>query len=185
MADSTPAPFDLPAHVEESVDSIAALHAEHHENATLLQRVADRGTALMGDGRFLAVGTAVAIGWIDLNLLVPAFGLRPFDPPPFAWLEGLISLASFTMVVLILASQRRADDLAERRAQFTLELAILNERKTAKVIELLEEFRRDDPEVRDRIDAEAEQMARPADPPSVLSAIKQTHAVATNRADGR
>jgi uncharacterized membrane protein len=57
-----------------------------------------------------------------------------------------------------------------------LELAILSEQKTAKVIQLLEEFRRDNPMIRDRVDYEAEAMAQPADPQSVLAAIKETHA---------
>jgi uncharacterized membrane protein len=59
-----------------------------------------------------------------------------------------------------------------------LELAILSEQKTAKVIQLLEESRRDNPLIRSRVDQEAEAMAQPADPQSVLDAIKETHAEA-------
>jgi hypothetical protein len=32
----------LPAHIEETIRSIARLHAEHHQNATPLQRAFDR-----------------------------------------------------------------------------------------------------------------------------------------------
>ena len=81
-------------------------------------------------------------------------------------------------VVLILATQRREYQLAQLREQLTLELAILSEQKTAKVIQLLEESRRDNPLIRDRVDQEAEAMAQPADPQSVLDAIKETHAEA-------
>jgi hypothetical protein len=35
----------LPAHIEETIRSIARLHAEHHQNATPLQRAVDRITA--------------------------------------------------------------------------------------------------------------------------------------------
>jgi uncharacterized membrane protein len=52
----------------------------------------------------------------------------------------------------------------------------LSEQKTAKVIELLEEFRRDNPLVRDRVDQEADAMAQPSDPQRVLDAIKEIHA---------
>lgn len=44
-----------------------------------------------------------------------------------------------------------------------MELAILSERKIAKVIELLEELRRDSPQVQDRVDRQADQMAQPAE----------------------
>jgi uncharacterized membrane protein len=51
----------------------------------------------------------------------------------------------------------------------------LSEQKIAKVIQLLEESRRDNPLVGNRLDSEAEPMAQPADPQSVLDAIKKTH----------
>ena len=66
--------------------------------------------------------------------------------------------------------------IAERREQLTLELAIPGEQKTAKVIELLEAPRRDDPHLRVRADPEAAAMARPADPSSVIAAIDASHA---------
>jgi uncharacterized membrane protein len=76
---------------------------------------------------------------------------------------------------LILATQQREYQLAQLREQLTLELAILSEQKTAKVIQLLEESRRDNPLIRNRVDQEAEAMAQPADPQSVLDAIKEIH----------
>jgi hypothetical protein len=42
------------------------------------------------------------------------------------------------------------------------------------VIELLEESRRDNPLIHNRVDQEADVMAKPADPKTVLEAIKET-----------
>ena len=81
--------------------------------------------------------------WIGLNLLAPQFGVAGLDPPPFTWLGLALSLVALYLMVLILTAQRRDDELAELREQLTLELALLSEQKTAKMIELLEEFRRD------------------------------------------
>ena len=78
------------------------------------------------------------------------------------------------MTVLILTTQRREDEMAGHREQLTLELAILSEQKSAKIIALLEELRRDNPMIRDRHDAEAEALSTPADPNSVLEAIKES-----------
>jgi uncharacterized membrane protein len=116
-----------------------------------------------------------------------ALGYRPLDPPPFPWLAGAASVASLYLVVLILTTQRRDDRLAQRRELLNLELAILSEQKTAKVVALLEELRRDSPAVRDRVDKLADVMARPADPQSVIDAIKETRseaAHASRAADG-
>ena len=59
------------------------------------------------------------------------------------------------------------------REQMTLESALLTEQKTRKIIELLEELRRDSPGVHDRLDVEAEQMAAKADPHEVLAVIAE------------
>jgi uncharacterized membrane protein len=74
---------------------------------------------------------------------------------------------------MILTSQSRADRFANLREQMTLESTLLTEQKTRKIIELLEEFRRDSPGVRDRRDLEAEQMAAKTDPHEVLTAIEE------------
>jgi len=128
--------------------------------------------------------TAIAAGWISLNLLAAALGYGAIDPPPFPGLGLAVSLVSLYIVVLILATQRREYQLAQLREQLTLELAILSEQKTAKVIQLLEESRRDNPLIRNRVDQEAEAMAQPADPQSVLDAIKETHAEAEQISGG-
>ena len=94
----------------------------------------------------------------------------------------MVSLVSLYMVALVLGTQRREDGLAQQREQLTLELAILSEQKTAKIIQLLEEFRRDNPQIHDRVDQEAETMAQPADPQGVAAAIKEAHAEAEQTA---
>ena len=110
---------------------------------------------------------------MGLNSLAAALGFRPFDPPPFPWLSGAASLASLYLVVLILTAQKRDDRLMQRRELLSLELAILSEQKTAKVIALIEELRRDNPLIHNRIDEQADRMAEPANPQSVIDATKE------------
>ena len=94
---------------------------------------------------------------------------RPHSP---GWKENLTSMV-LHMAALILTTQRRADRLASLREQMTLQLAILSEQKAAKVIALVEELRRDSPEIRERIDSEAQAMATHANPEAVSQAIKE------------
>jgi uncharacterized membrane protein len=93
--------------------------------------------------------------------------------------RGASRLSRLTPATLLLAGRRGLPGFAlhatQRREQLTLELAILIEQKTAKIIQLLDESRRDNPQVHDRHDPEAEAMAQPADPGSVLVAIRETH----------
>jgi uncharacterized membrane protein len=47
-------------------------------------------------------------------------------------------------------------------------------KKITKVVALLEQLRQDSPDLRDRVDELAEAMSQPADPQSVIDAIKET-----------
>jgi len=165
----------LPAHIDETVRAIARLHAEHYLQSHPLQRTVNRLTALVGRPGFVGLLTVAVFGWMLANLGAAWFGLEPADPPPFAWLQGVVGLMALYMTALILATQRHEDQLAGHREQLTLELAILGEQKSAKIIELLEEMRRDDPSLRNRVDHEAVAMSLPADPQAVLDAIKDSH----------
>ncbi len=174
MADLDGARSDLPVHIEETIKSIAGLHAEHHENASQHQRAVDHITSLLGRPAFIAALTVLVVGWVSLNWFAVALGHHALDPPPFAWLSGAASLASLYLVVLILTTQSGDDRLTQRLELLNLELTILSEQKIAKVVALLEELRHDSPHLRNRVDELAEVMAQPADPQSVIDAMKKT-----------
>ncbi len=160
----------------DSVRAAALLHGEHERQATVSQRFAERLTAFIARPRFIVFIVLVAAAWAGYNAVSFARHVPSFDPPPCPWLQGLISLCALATAILILGTQRRAAGLAEQRAALTLEVALLAERKTAKLIELLEELRRDHPEIADRHDSEARLMARSADPEALLDAINDSHA---------
>ena len=164
----------VPAHVENTVQAVARFHATHEAEATSLQRLIERVTKRAGRPAFLALLTVLVLGWITLNLGLMAFGRRPLDEPPFFWLQGAVTITALYMTVLILTTQRREDKLAGLRDQLTLELSILSEEKSAKIIGLLEELRRDDPNISDRPDEHADALSAPADPNAVLDALKGT-----------
>jgi uncharacterized membrane protein len=63
--------------------------------------------------------------------------------------------------------------LADRHAHLDLQVNLLTEEKTSKIIALLEELRRDMPDVRNKTDHEAEELSRHADAKAVLSAIER------------
>ena len=127
----------------------------------------------MGRPRFLLGLMVLAVVWMGSNVLLPLAGNTPPDRPPFARMELSFSMLALLVAVLILTSQRRADRFANLREQLTLEATLLTEQKTRKIIELLEELRRDSPEVVDRIDREADQMATKANPHNVLGIIEE------------
>ena len=70
-----------------------------------------------------------------------------------------------------------------RRAELTLQLAILAEQKNAKIIQMLDDLRRDHPEIQDRVDDDAKAMSTPADPGAVVKAINTLQAKPDYRPD--
>lgn len=161
---------DLAAHEKDAIDALADLHSEHYSGATGPQRLIDAITDRLGrPWGVIALGLVIVL-WTALTVALTKGGV---EQPSFAWLELTATLAALIVSVLILVTQRRADQLDERRAQLTLELAMLADQKSAKIIALLEEIRRDSPHLANRPDAESEDMATPADPKAVLAALEE------------
>ena len=165
----------LPPHIEDPVRSIAELHAEHDRQASLYQRTIERLIHQLGQPAALVVISVIIVLWAGTNIGLRSMHAAAFDPAPFGFLQGVISTAALFMTVLILTSQRHENHLAERRAQLTLQLAMVSEQKIAKLIELVEGQRFDNPQMANRIDREAEAMAQPSDPAAILQAVKDTH----------
>lgn len=165
---------DLPPHIAEAVKTIAGLHMEHHRKATFAERIIDRTTAAIGRPSLLFGLILMTVAWVMGNYLVKITGGRPPDPPPFAWMSLALAWMALMIAVLILTSQRRADRLAHLREHMNLEATLLTEQKTRKIIALLEELRRDSPQIHDRHDPEAAQMAEKSDPNTVLNVIEET-----------
>jgi uncharacterized membrane protein len=172
MTDDSPE-RNFPDHVGKAVRSVTQLHSDHRGKATNSQRAVNRVAALMGRPWFVALVGFILAAWVAANLIAGRLGVEALDPPPFAWLEVAATLFSLVLVVLLLVAQKHEDELNAHRDTLTLELAILSEHKIAKVIQLLEELRRDSPHVQDRDDPQAQQMAEAADAGSVLAAVRE------------
>jgi len=76
-----------------------------------------------------------------------------------------------TTVVLI--TQNREAKLEKHRLELELQVNLLTEQKTTKVIRLLEELRRDLPMVKNRHDPESAALQKPTNPEEVLAALEE------------
>ncbi|MBV9949838.1 MAG: DUF1003 domain-containing protein [Myxococcales bacterium] len=158
----------------EELESVLSLHANAEARVDQHQRFVERMTRAIGRPRSLYVILGVVAAWALLNTWGPRVHLPSFDPPPFFWLQGLVSLAALLTTTVVLTTQRRQGRLAEHRSFLDLQVNLLAEKKVAKLISLVEELRRDLPNVRDRRDPEAEAMKRAVDPNAIISVIEST-----------
>jgi len=170
-ANRTPPPG--PPTGPEAGRTTAQLRAEHKHESSPSQHAVDRITAIVGLPGFAAALTISIAFWVSANVVARALGLWVLDPPPFVWLQGVVTTGALYAAILILITQRREEQLSSQREQLLLELAILNDQKSSKMIQLLEEFRHDNPMMGDRIDRDARVMSKPSDHRAVMDAIKE------------
>ena len=163
----------LSAHMARNVQAVAEMHLQAERDLNAHQRAIEAFTARLGRPSSLYLIVGVVLFWILANTLGLLIGRRPPDPPPFFWLQGAIGLAALLTTTMVLITQNRLGKLSERRMHLDLQVNLLTEQKTAKLIELLEELRRDLPNVRDRRDSEAEIMQRSAEPLKVIAALEE------------
>jgi uncharacterized membrane protein len=120
------------------------------------------------------VGLLMFIGaWIAVNLPTARVAIPHFDPPPFPWLTGLLTLTALLTTTIVLIGQGRQTILAEQRAHLDLQINLLTEQKVTKLIHLLEELRADLPGVRTRHDPHVSQLKKPTDPAQLASALRE------------
>lgn len=166
---------EIPAHIDpiaEKIEAVASLHARTESHVERHQKNIEAVTDWLGRPRFLfAILTIVAL-WILINAAGPKAGIAQFDPPPFYWLQGIVGLSALLMTTIVLITQNRLAKIAVRREQLDLQMSMLTEHRTAKIVQLLEELRRDLPIVPNRIDQEAEVLQEIMDPEAVLEALE-------------
>ena len=154
--------------------AIAAVRARAEGRVDRHQRFIELLTASLGRPLSLYLVVVAAGAWIALNLVMRAQGRTPLDPPPFFWLQGCVTLGALLTALMVLTTQNRQTRHAEERAHLDLQVNLAAEQKTAKLIALVEELRRDLPNVPNRADPMAEAMTRAVDPRAALSALEET-----------
>ncbi len=175
--DSSAPPPDGPltGAVSENIDSIARFYAREERGVSRPRNAIERASVFVGRPIYLVCIVAFVAIWIAFNITAARFGWKQFDPPPFFWLQGIVGLLGLIVGTAVLIRQSRLSRMAEQHAHLDLQVNLLTEQKTSKIIRLLEELRHDLPSVASRHDAEADEMQKPTDPHAVLNAIKTKH----------
>lgn len=171
-------PDPAPDPITHNVESIAAFYEREHHKVGRVQQVVEELSNVVGRPVFLGCILVFVILWIVANVAALQLGIPVFDPAPFSWLQGIVSLLALLTTMVVLVRQDRLAKLGERRLHLDLQVNLLTDQKSTKLIHLIEELRRDLPMVKDRHDLEAEAMERPTDPHRVLAEIDEARVAA-------
>jgi uncharacterized membrane protein len=158
----------------EHAETIAAIRARAESQRSPSQRYIEAFTAKIGRPSTIGILLALIGVWVAWNTYEHVAGGKVLDTPPFFWLQGVVALYAALISTFVLATQNREKRHAEQRAYLELQINLLAEQKTAKIIQLVEELRRDMPTVRDRVDTQAIAMQVPVDTTAVMNVLEAT-----------
>jgi uncharacterized membrane protein len=166
LEDSVPDP------VARNISDILELESRELARATRAQLWLEKLSRWLAHPAFPIALLPFTALWITLNVTT-RIGIPHFDPPPFPWLGGLLTLTALLTTTIVLIGQGRQSRLAEQRAHLDLQINLSTEQKVTKLIHLIEELRTDLPGVRMRDDPHVSELKKTTDPAQVASALKE------------
>lgn len=164
--------YPLPEQVIKNVETIIGMQAQQTKAAPIHVRLLQKIASVFGTAGFLYAELlffGIWIGWSywtrDLTL--------PFGLPKYELKNQMLDTAALLIATGVLVHQTRQEKLAEQRSHLILQINLLTEQKTAKLISLVEELRAGLPEFENRKDWEAELMQQATDPQAVLNILQE------------
>ncbi|MGY2895511.1 DUF1003 domain-containing protein [Deinococcus sp. UYEF24] len=158
--------------VEENASVNDLLRRHHESEASNLHRPIEQFARLVATPQFIVVFLFIFSLWVWLNTDLVLERKKAWDQPPFFWLQGVVGLLALAITSAVLVTQARQARLAEQRADVQLQIILLIGQRTAKLIELAEELRRDLPNVQNRRDEQAEALQQVTTPGVILEALQ-------------
>jgi uncharacterized membrane protein len=172
-ASPSAAPEGLSGYIIDNIENIASFQAREQQKLGDSRRRLGWVGDIVGRPAYLLSLLSMVALWIGANGLGPRIGwMSPLDPPPFAWLQGFLTLVGVITATVVVISQNRFARLDSQRGHLDLQVNLLTEQKVTKLIHLLEELRRDLPMVENRLDSDAVALQRHTNTAQVLSALE-------------
>ncbi len=161
--------------ISQNIEAILEFYTREEQKISRSQRILERFSSFVGQPVFPGIILLFVALWILSNFLLHQLGMPVFDPAPYFWLQGIVGLSALLTATAVLSKQNRVAKLEEQRAHLDLKVTLLTEQKAAKLIDLLEELRRDLPNVKDRHDPEAVALRQSMNPDLVLATLDELH----------
>jgi uncharacterized membrane protein len=120
----------------QNIRAVRDLEAEIARRRTRTDRITDTVSRFAGSFRFLFAQSGVFLGWVALNLLLAPSGRAP-DPYPFEFLNFLVGAEAILLSTFVLMTQNRQNREAEQWGHVQLQVGLLAEQESTKMLEML------------------------------------------------
>jgi uncharacterized membrane protein len=170
---AAPGPDSEKDQISLNIAAVQDFYDREDEKLSISQRLLEKVSEFFGRPVFVGMSLSFVALWIGADALSARLGYGHFDPAPYAWLQGVVGLCALLIGTVVLTKQNRLARVAKLRANLDLKVTLLIEQKTAKLIDLMEELRRDLPNVHNRHDADAVNLQQAMNPSLVLAALDE------------
>lgn len=164
--------YPLPQQVIDNIETVLGFQAKQEQCEPWHEQLLTKIAAVFGTSYFLYAQLLFFTVWIIWSQTTGDLTL-PFNLPKYKVQDQFLDTAALLIATGVLVRQSRQEKLAEQRSHLMLQINLLTEQKTAKIIGLLEELRVDLPNLHDRHDWEAEMMKQATDPQVVLNILQE------------
>jgi uncharacterized membrane protein len=127
----------IPKIVKRNIESIAQLEQEWLGQRSAVACLSDRVTDSAGSPLFVVAHVLWFAGWVLVNTF-DVLGIPHFDPYPFGFLALCIAWEAALLSTFVLMSQKRQTRQADQRAHVALQVSLLAEQETTKMLQLLQ-----------------------------------------------
>ena len=159
--------------INQNIDAIVEFYAREELKISGPQRMLERISSFNAKPVYLALIMLLAVLWMLTNRALSQLGMPQLDPAPYFWLQGVVGLGALLTATVVVSKQERFAKLAQQREHLDLKVTLLTEQKVAKLIDLLEELRRDLPNVSNRHDPGAIALQHSMNASEVLAALDE------------
>lgn len=156
--------------LEQNIRTLAYLRLQASRSRGVQDRLADAITTFSGRLVFVYVHIVWFGLWILLN--TGRMGVPPFDPFPYGLLTMVVSLEAIFLSTFVLISQNRLSAAAESRANLSLQIGLLTEHETTRVLQMLDAIQ-DKLGIENDEDSELADLEMETKPEDVLAEIER------------
>jgi uncharacterized membrane protein len=161
----------LPEQVLRNVEAITSHQDRSTQSITADRRILNKIAAFFARPGFLYAQIGFFAIWIGCTQLAERNIIAKNFPQFDLHLHGL-EIASLLISTEVLIAQAHQEKVEQERTHLAIQLDLVTEQKIAKLISLVEELRTDLPNVKNRNDAEADEMKQSIDPQAILNIIQ-------------
>jgi uncharacterized membrane protein len=168
-ADATAKADALATTIDRNISALVRHRQAEARNAGFQDRVAGVITRFAGSMWFVYLHLGLFGGWIITNLgWVP--GVQPWDPTMVV-LAMIASVEAIFISTFVLISQNRMAAADDKRADLDLQISLLNEHETSKLLALVAAVA-EKLEVHSEVDREVDELKRDVEPGALLHEIE-------------